>query len=104
MFFEDATVRLVCKNRYKTVDYAKTDKNGYFYLIARDIVTSYGIRGCRASLLSSPLPHCQRPSLLHDGLNGAILRFEKSFVSGKKPFSLYTVGPFAFEPKCPRTN
>ncbi|GMN50782.1 hypothetical protein TIFTF001_019940 [Ficus carica] len=56
------------------------------------------------SLLSSPLANCRRPSLLHGGFNGAILRLPKPYEDyNKRRYSLYTVGPFAFEPKCPRT-
>ncbi|XVE88063.1 hypothetical protein DITRI_Ditri19aG0038500 [Diplodiscus trichospermus] len=96
-----ATVKLTCKNtKYKQVVQAKTDKNGYFFVEAPKTVTSFGAHKCTVSLLSSPLASCSKPSNLHGGLKGATLRFEKPFTANKLPYILYTVGPFAFEPKC----
>lgn len=99
-----AIVKLECNNsRYhQVIQEAKTDKNGYFYLTAPKTITSYGAHKCKVFLVSSPLAECSKPSNLHDGLTGALLKPEKSFVTGQKlPFVLYSVGPFAFEPKCP---
>lgn len=102
MVLTGATIQLTCENtKYKKVlVQAKTDKNGYFYLEAPKTVTSFAAHKCRVSLVKSPLAKCSKPSNLHDGLNGAILRPQKSYVSNKVPYVLYTVGPFAFEPKC----
>ncbi|XVF40476.1 hypothetical protein PTKIN_Ptkin01aG0116700 [Pterospermum kingtungense] len=96
-----ATVKLTCKNtKYKLVVQAKTDKNGYFFLQAPKTITSFGAHKCTVSLVSSPLASCSKPSNLHGGLKGAILRPEKPFIANKLPFILYTVGPLAFDPKC----
>ncbi|XWS19611.1 hypothetical protein CRYUN_Cryun31cG0030400 [Craigia yunnanensis] len=96
-----ATVKLTCKNtKYKLVVQAKTDKNGYFFLEAPKTVTSFGAHKCTVSLVSSPSASCSKPSNLHDGLKGATLRPEKPYIVNKIPFILYSVGPFAFEPKC----
>ncbi|TYJ30503.1 hypothetical protein E1A91_A06G134800v1 [Gossypium mustelinum] len=96
-----ATVKLTCKNtKYKQEATAKTDKNGYFFLQAPKTVTSFGAHKCTVSLVSSPMAKCSKPSNLHGGLKGATLRPEKPFTANKLPFILYTVGPFAFEPKC----
>lgn len=99
--FTGATVKLTCKNtKYKQEATAKTDKNGYFFLQAPKTVTSFGAHKCTVSLVSSPMAKCSKPSNLHGGLKGATLRPEKPFTANKLPFILYTVGPFAFEPKC----
>ncbi|KAJ0017646.1 hypothetical protein Pint_10555 [Pistacia integerrima] len=96
-----ATVKLQCNNtKYPQEVQTKTDKNGYFFLQAPKTVTNYGAHKCKASLVSSPMPSCQKPSLLHAGAIGAILKPEKPFTVNKLPFFLYSVGPFAFEPKC----
>ncbi|MBA0778172.1 hypothetical protein Gotri_006067, partial [Gossypium trilobum] len=96
-----ATVKLTCKNtKYKQEATAKTDKNGYFFLQAPKTVTSFGAHKCTVSLVSSPMAKCSKLSNLHGGLKGATLRPEKPFTANKLPFILYTVGPFAFEPKC----
>ncbi|GMI72831.1 arabinogalactan protein 30 [Hibiscus trionum] len=97
----NATVKLTCKNtKYKQEATAKTDKNGYFFLQAPKTITSFGAHKCTVSLLSSPLASCSKPTDLHGGIKGAALRPEKPFTANKLPFILYTVGPFAFEPKC----
>ncbi|XP_021294284.1 non-classical arabinogalactan protein 31 [Herrania umbratica] len=96
-----AIVKLTCKNtKYKQVVQAKTDKNGYFFLEAPKSITSFGAHKCTVSLVSSPLASCSRPSNLNNGLQGATLRPEKPFIANKIPFMLFSVGPFAFEPKC----
>ncbi|XP_044495885.1 non-classical arabinogalactan protein 31 [Mangifera indica] len=96
-----ATVKLQCNNtKYPQEGEAKTDKNGYFFLQGPKTVTNYGAHKCKVSLVSSPMPSCQKPSLLHGGATGAVLRPEKPFTANKLPFFLYSVGPFAFEPKC----
>ncbi|KAH7546017.1 hypothetical protein FEM48_Zijuj01G0156200 [Ziziphus jujuba var. spinosa] len=95
------TVRLYCRNtKYSLVLTAKTDKNGYFFITANDKITSYGAHKCKVSLASSPLATCQKAADLHDGFKGAFLRAEKPIFYQKRPYLLYTVGPFLFEPKC----
>ncbi|OMO65216.1 Pollen Ole e 1 allergen/extensin [Corchorus olitorius] len=95
-----AIVRLTCKNtKYKLVVHGKTDKNGYFFMEAPKTVTSYAAHKCTVSIVSSPLAKCNKPTNLHGGLKGAVLRPEKPYLSKKTPFMLYTVGPLAFEPK-----
>ncbi|KAF7803438.1 non-classical arabinogalactan protein 31-like [Senna tora] len=97
-----AVVKLQCNNtRYPLVETAKSDKNGYFYLEAPKRITTFGAHKCKVFLLSSPNATCQKPSNLHGGVIGAALKPERPFVSYKLPFLLYTVGPLAFEPKCP---
>lgn len=97
-----AVVKLECNNsRYPLAETAKTDKNGYFYLEAPKTITTYGAHKCKVFLVSSPSATCQMPSNFHGGIVGATLKPEKPFVADKLPFLLYTVGPLAFEPKCP---
>lgn len=102
--FAGATVKLQCNNtKYPLQVKATSDKNGYFFLEAPKTITSYGAHKCKVSLVSAPNTACSKITDLHGGLNGGVLRPEKKYVSSKKlPFVLYTVGPFAFEPKCPR--
>lgn len=96
-----AVIKLQCNNtKYPVVQTAKTDKNGYFFLTAPKTITSNVVNKCKVFLVSSPLTKCNKPSNLNDGLKGAILRPEISYVADKLPFILYTVGPFAFEPIC----
>ena len=96
-----ATVRLYCRNtKYSLFDTATTDKNGYFLIKPKFPLTTYGVHKCKVSLVSSPDPYCQKPSILHDGHKGGILRPDDKSSTGKHPFVFYNVGPFAFEPKC----
>ncbi|KAL3741818.1 hypothetical protein ACJRO7_017311 [Eucalyptus globulus] len=97
-----AVVKLECNNtKYRpTVQTAKTDKNGYFFLKAPKTITTYAFHKCMASLASSPVPSCQKPSALHGGTVGAVLRPEKPVMIDKLPYTVFTVGPFAFEPQC----
>ena len=95
-----AVVKLECNNtKYRLVQTGKTDKNGYFYIEAPKTITTFGGHKCKAFLVSAPTG--LKPSNLHGGVTGSILKPEKPFVSQKLPFLLYNVGPFAFEPKCP---
>ncbi|KAG6778757.1 non-classical arabinogalactan protein 30 [Populus alba x Populus x berolinensis] len=100
-----ATVKLQCNNTRKPQDVkATTDKNGYFLIKAPKTITSYGVHKCKVWLVSSPNTACSKITNLHGGLTGAILRPEKKpYVDEKKhECALFSVGPFAFEPKCPR--
>ncbi|XP_062095986.1 non-classical arabinogalactan protein 31-like [Humulus lupulus] len=97
---EAAIVILHCKNtKYSLFATGKTDKNGYF-VIKPKFLTTYGVHKCTVSLLKSPLPNCQKPSMLHGGDKGGILRPEMpKFPVDKRAAVYYSVGPFAFEPK-----
>ncbi|KAB2637352.1 pistil-specific extensin-like protein [Pyrus ussuriensis x Pyrus communis] len=98
-----ATVKLQCNNRkFPLVVKETTDKNGYFFITAPKTITTFGAHKCKVSLVSSPSAACSKPSDLHGGLSGALLKPAKPFMSQKLPFLLYNVGPFAFEPTCPR--
>lgn len=95
-------MKLQCNNtKYKLVQKVQTtDKNGYFFIEGPKNITSYAAHKCNIVLISAP--NGLKPSNLHGGLTGAGLRPEKPFVAKGLPFILYTVGPLAFEPKCPR--
>ncbi|KAK9268091.1 hypothetical protein L1049_010530 [Liquidambar formosana] len=95
-----AVVKLQCNNtKYPLVQQATTDKNGYFFIQAPKKITTFGAHKCKASLVSSPLSSCSKPTDLHAGLKGAMLMPEKPPVdTPPPPFALYSVGPFAFEP------
>ncbi|XP_030528794.2 LOW QUALITY PROTEIN: non-classical arabinogalactan protein 31 [Rhodamnia argentea] len=97
-----AVVKLECNNtKYRpTVQTAKTDKNGYFFLMAPKTITTFAFHKCKASLASSPLPTCRLPSPLHGGAAGAVLRPEKPALIDNLPYMVFNVGPFAFEPQC----
>ncbi|MED6206658.1 hypothetical protein PIB30_028901 [Stylosanthes scabra] len=98
----DAVVKLQCNNtRYKLVQTAKTDKNGYFFLEAPKSITTFGAHKCNVVLVSAP--NGLKPSNLHGGVEGASLRPQKPYVSESKlPFFLFSVGPLAFQPNCPK--
>ncbi|CAJ2678603.1 unnamed protein product [Trifolium pratense] len=96
-----AVVKLQCNNtKYKLVQTHETDKNGYFFIEGPKSITSYAAHKCNVVLVSAP--NGLKPSNLHGGLTGAGLRPGKPYVSKGLPFIVYTVGPLAFEPKCPR--
>ncbi|KAL6991081.1 hypothetical protein U1Q18_009201 [Sarracenia purpurea var. burkii] len=102
-----ATVKLECNNtKYRAVvQEAKTDKNGYFLIMAPNSITTFGSHKCKVSLLSSPAA-CSKPTDLHSGQKGAPLAAQKAspfrLPHPLRPYQLFTVGPFAFEPptKC----
>ncbi|KAH7836911.1 hypothetical protein Vadar_007324 [Vaccinium darrowii] len=112
-----ASVKLECNNTKKPlVEEGRTDKNGYFYIMGPKSITTFGSHKCKVSLSSSPTTACNKPTNLHNGVQGAILIPEKVQPPVQAPLSplppheppmfpyeLFTVGPFAFEPetKCP---
>ncbi|KAK6133445.1 hypothetical protein DH2020_032813 [Rehmannia glutinosa] len=96
-----AVVKLVCNNtKTSLIEQTKTDKKGYFFFRPQKLTTA-GYRKCRAYLVSSPSAKCSVPTNLHGGATGAILipSVVPPVKTPKKtpPFSLFTVGPFAFE-------
>ncbi|CAN1807228.1 Non-classical arabinogalactan protein 31 [Linum perenne] len=96
-----ATVKLQCNNTHvPQVFKATTDKNGYFKVKAPKTITNYGVHKCKALLDSSPDAKCSFKSALHGGTTGGPLRVDKKFVESNQTYVLFTVGPFAFEPKC----
>ncbi|KAK9085315.1 hypothetical protein Sjap_025726 [Stephania japonica] len=105
---QGAVVRLQCNNtKYPLSQEAKTDKNGYFLVQGAKRVTNYGAHKCKVFLGSSPLDSCSKATDLHHGMSGATLNYQKPPSDHSStpalPFSLYTVGPFAFAPaSCPQ--
>ncbi|KAJ6367742.1 hypothetical protein OIU78_000327 [Salix suchowensis] len=100
-----ATVKLQCNNtKYPLEVKTTTDKNGYFILKAPGTITNYGVHKCKVWLVSAATTACSKITNLHGGLTGAVLRPEKKpYVDEKKrEYALFSVGPFAFESKCPR--
>ncbi|XP_045826333.1 non-classical arabinogalactan protein 31-like [Trifolium pratense] len=96
-----AVVKLQCNStKYKFVQTHKTDKNGYFFIEGPKSIKTYAPHKCNVVLVSAP--NGLKPSNLNGGLTGAALRSEKPYVSKGLHFTIYTVGPLAFEPKCPR--
>ncbi|EOA29043.1 hypothetical protein CARUB_v10025298mg [Capsella rubella] len=104
---KDAVVRLVCKNKKSSISETKTDKNGYFMFLAPKTVSSYAIKGCRAFLVKSPDAKCSKVSKLHGGDKGAYLKpvmkpGPSSVIINKLKYAMFNVGPFAFDPACPK--
>ncbi|KAJ4903536.1 Non-classical arabinogalactan protein 30 [Raphanus sativus] len=102
-----AVVRLLCKNKKNTTSETTTDKNGYFLLYAPKTVTNYAIKNCRAYLVKSPDAKCSKVSTLHDGYLGSFLKpvvkpENATIIFNKLTYGLFNVGPFAFEPVCPK--
>ncbi|KAJ0259825.1 Non-classical arabinogalactan protein 30 [Hirschfeldia incana] len=102
-----AVVRLLCKNKKNATSEATTDKNGYFLLYAPKTVTNYAIKNCRAYLVKSPDAKCSKVSTLHGGYLGAFLKpvvkpENATIIFNKLKYALFNVGPFAFEPVCPK--
>ena len=101
-----ATVELRCRNtKYMIKKTAATDKNGFFFLQAPKYITTYGAHKCRVFLVKRPKNGgpCSHATNLNGGVSGAFLFLNKKLAPPPKPlpFSIFTVGPFAFEPsKC----
>ncbi|XP_010537658.1 PREDICTED: non-classical arabinogalactan protein 31 [Tarenaya hassleriana] len=100
---QGATVGLACNNTEKGLTMeSKTDKNGYFLMLVPKKITSYAFHKCRATLVKSAENSCKIPSQLNNGTTGGFLRPSQPITVGKVSYVLYTVGPFAFDPSCPR--
>ncbi|KAG7593173.1 hypothetical protein ISN45_Aa01g019890 [Arabidopsis thaliana x Arabidopsis arenosa] len=104
---EGATVKLVCKSKKNITAETSTDKNGYFLLLAPKTVTNFGFRGCRVYLVKSKDYKCSKVSKLFGGDVGAELKPERrpgkgTVVVNKLTYGLFNVGPFAFNPTCPK--
>ncbi|KAK6135785.1 hypothetical protein DH2020_030480 [Rehmannia glutinosa] len=102
---EAATVRVICKFRRNGFVYDKTfetDKNGYFYGELKDLKISsleQPLRSCKVKLVSSPLSTCNLLTNVHNGLNGAPLRYEDKKITGTNYEAVvYAAGPLAFAP------
>ncbi|XP_021726461.1 non-classical arabinogalactan protein 30 [Chenopodium quinoa] len=101
-----ARVELRCRNtKYMIKKESTTDKNGFFFLEAPKLITTYGAHKCKVYLLEKPNNSgaCSHATNLNGGISGAFLFFNKTMAPPPKPlpYSLFTVGPFAFEPsKC----
>lgn len=99
-----ANVELHCNNtKFPKVQLTKTDKNGYFFMLAQNTLTTFGAHKCNVKLGSSNDPKCSKPTNLHYGLQGSKLLPQKQPNLPKAlPYQLYSVGPFAYEPaiKC----
>jgi len=76
----------------------KTDKNGYFYIKGSKDISNFAAHKCNVVLDSAP--NELKPSNLHGGITGAVLKRKKSYVSKGHVLILYNVKPLAFEPKC----
>lgn len=110
-----ATVRLACtitKRNNVTME-TKTDKNGYFFMLAPKTLTTKAVHTCRAFPMSNkPAPTKTRPAPatttctvltpLNNGITGAMLKPSKTINIGEYDYVLFSVGPFAFEPVCKR--
>ncbi|XAR66474.1 hypothetical protein NMG60_11012731 [Bertholletia excelsa] len=104
---QGAKVTLQCNNtKYQPMRLVgTTDKNGYFFIMGTNNITTFASHKCRVFLLSSPVATCKKPTDLHCGQTGAALVPSKppqKPAVPPLPFDLFTVGPFAFEPptKC----
>ncbi|KAE9597177.1 hypothetical protein Lal_00007594 [Lupinus albus] len=94
-----AIVKFHCySTKSKLVKTAKTDKNGYFFLEAPKNITNFGAHKCNVVLVSASTG--LKPYNFNGGVTGSTLTLERAYMSPKGPFTLYNVGPFAFEPKC----
>ncbi|KAG7573623.1 hypothetical protein ISN44_As09g018960 [Arabidopsis suecica] len=104
---QGATVKLACNNTKRGVTMeTKTDKNGYFFMLAPKKLTTYAFHTCRA-WPTNPGPTtatmtCTVPSKLNNGITGAMLKPSKTINIGEHDYVLFSVGPFAFEPACTR--
>ena len=74
---EGAVVKLQCNNTKYKLD--ETDKDSHFSLVGPKIITIYTSKQCNVVLVSAP--HGLKPSNLHDGITGAILKPKTRFVS-----------------------
>lgn len=103
-----ATVELRCTNtKYLIKKASTTDKNGYFFLEAPKYITTYGSHKCKVFLINRPNSKnsgpCSHATNLNGGVSGAFLFLDKKMAPPTKPqpFTVFKVGPFAYEPsKC----
>ncbi|VVB02023.1 unnamed protein product [Arabis nemorensis] len=97
----------ITKNKKNSISETKTDKNGYFLLLAPKTVTKYGVNGCKAYLVKSPEAKCSKVSKLNRGDIGSVLKpvskpGRSSVIINKLTYGLFNVGPFTFDPVCPK--
>ncbi|GLT51386.1 hypothetical protein SLA2020_248010 [Shorea laevis] len=97
-----ATVKLQCNITKNPLEVEfKTDEHGYFFQKAPNTVNIFNANNCKAFLIQSPGPKGSEPSNLNGGVSGAELKFDKVFFDNHwTTYFLYSVGPFAYEPKC----
>ena len=109
-----AMVELRCRNtKYMIKKTSTTDKNGFFFLQAPKHITTYGAHKCLVFLVNNTSSttgnanggthRCSNATNLNNGVSGAFLFLNKNKAPPSKPlpYSVYSVGPFAFEPpKC----
>ncbi|KAK4347165.1 hypothetical protein RND71_033504 [Anisodus tanguticus] len=72
---EGASVKLVCHNseRNANVQWALTDKNGDFAIIAKSL-TRADVHKCKIYLVKSPKPICNVPTNFNNGKSGDVLK------------------------------
>ncbi|KAL1187637.1 Non-classical arabinogalactan protein 31 [Cardamine amara subsp. amara] len=114
---QGATVRLACNitKRSSVTMETKTDKNGYFFMLAPKTLTTKAVHTCRAwpmntkpasetmRTITRPAPAttaCTVLTQLNNGTTGAILKPSKTINIGEHDYVLFSAGPFAFEPVC----
>ncbi|TXG58125.1 hypothetical protein EZV62_015954 [Acer yangbiense] len=114
--YSDATPMLIqsmkeIDNIYYETEYRREwcsskGKPSACFLFARKFTRLAALRllnMCKASLVLSKLPLVKKPSDLHSGVSGAILKVDKKkplVIVNKVDYAIFTVGPFAFETKC----
>ncbi|KAH9606544.1 hypothetical protein KSS87_000531 [Heliosperma pusillum] len=103
-----ARVVLRCRNtRYLLRKTATTDTNGYFFLEAPPLLTTYGAHKCKVYLAHNTSANsgpCSNATNINNGATGAYLYSNNTGPPSPLPtFSLFSVGPFAYESsKCRR--
>ncbi|OVA02771.1 Pollen Ole e 1 allergen/extensin [Macleaya cordata] len=102
-----ANVSVICKDHKDRVNFFKvfaTDENGYFYgqlegFKMDHYILDHPLHSCGVHLVSSPLPHCNKPSNVNYGINGSPFRYENKRLFGKNYEAVvYAAGPLAFRP------
>ncbi|KAH0853295.1 hypothetical protein HID58_090666, partial [Brassica napus] len=95
-----------CKSKKNVVAETKTDKNGYFLLLGPKTVTNYGFRGCRGICEIKGLQMQQSvkaiPWRCRCRTQAGERKGKSAVVINQLIYGIFNVGPFAFDPVCPK--
>uniref|UniRef100_A0A7N0REC7 Uncharacterized protein n=1 Tax=Kalanchoe fedtschenkoi TaxID=63787 RepID=A0A7N0REC7_KALFE len=95
-----AVVKLQCKkSKYTQVITTTTDAKGHFMFMVPQVLTSYEAYKCRVSIVSSPSKICSKRTNMNFGIAGSRLFSPVAKKINKRPYFIYSVGPFVFEAK-----
>ncbi|KAK1320555.1 hypothetical protein QJS10_CPA03g00819 [Acorus calamus] len=105
-----AIASVKCNDTKAITVLGRTNKNGYFYIqLPKLKLSPLTTPNCKAYLVSSPSPACNKTSNLRGGIEGSPLTLKALYPGtnfpGRGPLAVFTVGPLAFAPsRCPKPS